>query len=329
MIRNSSRELLALGFFLLVFILAGAKDARIFDASSINSILLWLPILLVAAMGQLLVIVLRGIDISIGSTIGFTGIAVGLIYRSFPSLPTLLAFLIAIAIGLLLGAINGFLITIGKLSPVVVTIGTLTTFRGAAFLLSQGDQIDSSVIPDSLTNLAKYGLSIGDVTLPNLLLIALAVSAIFGLCLRFTQRGRDIYAIGSNPPAAHLRGIPVAKTTWLAYAICGGTAGLAGIMYASRFGFVNPGTAGQNLELTVIAAVAIGGVKFTGGYGKVGGVILGGLLLATINVALTVVGIDANWQILTQGALILVALTVDGVTRIAHQRRVLVKGAGQ
>ena len=302
-------------------VLTGLKEPRFFDPKSINSILLWMPLITVAAMGQLIVIVTRGIDISIGSIIGFTGISVGLIYRANPALPLPLGLLAGIVVGTLLGIVNAGLITWGKLSPIVVTIGTLSAFRGGAFLLSKGEQIDSSMIPDSLTSLSNTGLTIGPVTVSWLLLIALAVCGVTALFLRFTQLGRDIFAFGNNPTAAHLRGVPVSTITFLAYTLCGATAGLTGVMYAARFGFVNPGTAGQNFELNVIAAVAIGGVKITGGSGSVLGVLLGCLLLSCINVALTVLGVGADWQLVTYGATILIALTTDGLVRKLAERK--------
>lgn len=325
--KKLSRELLPGGLLVAVCFAAFLKEPRFFDPKSINSILMWMPLITVAAMGQLIVIVMRGIDISLGSIIGFSAIAVGLILRDQPALPIWLALLMGVGIGAVLGMINASLITWGRLSPIVVTIGTLTAFRGATFLLSRGEQIDPSMIPDSLTGLASHGLRIGGVVVSYLLLIALAVGAVTYLFLRFTQLGRDIFAFGSNPEAAHLRGISVKQITFLGYTLCGAAAGLTGVMYAGRFGFANPGTAGQNFELNVIAAVAIGGVKISGGYGTVFGVLMGCLLLSCINVALSVLGIGADWQMVTYGAIILIALTIDGLARSVRDRRMMLQGA--
>jgi rhamnose transport system permease protein len=303
-------------FVILVCLVAGLREPRFLEASSINSILLWMPLLTVAAMGELLVIVIRGIDVSIGSILGFCGIAVGMVYRAHSGLPVWLGLGLGATIGLGLGCLNAALVFWGRLSPVIVTIGTLSAFRGAAFLLSHGDQIDSSMIPDSLTNLASQGIHLGAVTVSALLLISLAVGVGTAGFLLFTQTGRDIFAFGSNPNAARLRGISPTTVIFVAYGFCGATAGLAGVMYAARFGFVNPGTAGQSFELNVIAAVAIGGVRITGGYGSVGGVLLGCLLLSCINVALSVASIAADWQLLAYGILILIALLADSVLRL-------------
>jgi rhamnose transport system permease protein len=194
------------------------------------------------------------------------------------------------------------LVAVAKLPPLIVTIGTLATFRGLTFLLSKGDQIDSSMLPDGLTSLAHTGLPLGPITISYLLMIALTVAGATAIFLSLSPPGRAIISWGSNPEAAFLRGINGGKVNWLVYAVSGATAGLAGVMYAAKFGFVNPGTAGQSFELTVIAAVAIGGAKLTGGAGTV---------LSVINVALSLLGIDANWQMLAYGVVILVAIITD------------------
>jgi rhamnose transport system permease protein len=312
------REWTALIFVVLVALAVGLKEPRFFQPQSIESVLLWMPLITVAAMGQLLVVVTGGIDISIGSILAFSGIGVGLIYKANPNLPVFLALGLGLLLGLVLGFVNAALVTWGKLSPLIVTIGTMATFRGLTFLLSKGDQIDSSVLPDSLTGLAHTGPHIASVTISWLLIISLLFAAATAAFLKVTLLGRNVFAYGSNSQAAFLRGISGNAVTLTVYCVCGALSGLAGVMYAARFGFVNPGSAGQNFELTVIAAVAIGGTKLTGGSGSVAGVLLGCLLLSVINVALSVLGIDANWQMLSYGVVILVAILVDG---FASRRR--------
>lgn len=289
------------------------KEPRFLQPQSIESILLWMPLITVVGMGQLLVILTGGIDISVGSILGFSGIAVGLILKSNADLALPWVFGAGLMIGGCLGLINAVLIAKAQLSPLIVTIGSLAGFRGLAFLLSRGDQIDSSMIPDSLTGLAHTGLGLGPVTASWLLLISLAVAGLTAVFLWRAPLGRNIFAYGSNREAARLRGISGDRVLIAVYSLSGALAGFAGVMYASRFGFVNPGSAGQGFELTVIAAVAIGGTKLTGGSGSVSGVLLGCLLLSCINVALSVLGIDANWQTLTYGVVIIVAILADGL----------------
>lgn len=307
-----TKNLVAFGF-LIVFCLAIAiKEPRFLQPQSIESVLLWLPLILVAAMGQMFVVATGGIDISIGSILGFCGIVVGLLMKSAPDLSVPLLFVAGLGFGLALGIANAALVTWARVSPLIVTIGTLAAFRGLTFVVSKGDQIDASMVPEQVTSLANRGLEIGGVTFSALLLVALAVSVMAAFVLNKTVFGRNVLAYGSNPSAARLRGISGNAVTFWVYALSGATAGLAGVMYAARFGFVNPLSAGQNFELTVIAAVAIGGTKLTGGSASVLGVFIGCLLLSCINVALAVLGIDANWQMLTYGLVILVAVAIDG-----------------
>jgi rhamnose transport system permease protein len=317
-----AREWMALLFVVLLCIVAGFKEPRFFQAGSVNSILLWMPLIVVVAMGEMMVIITRGIDISVGSNVGFSAIGVGLLVKANPHMPVWLALLAGLGIGLVLGAFNASLVTWGKLSPLIVTIGTLAAFRGLTFLTSKGSQIDPSMVPDPLTSLARTGIHFGQVTVSALLLVALSIALLTAIFLKLTRLGRNIFAYGGNPDASYLRGISSNSVNFFVYSVCGALAGLAGAMYLSRFGFANPGSAGQSFELTVIAAVAIGGAKLTGGSGSVFGVLMGCLLLSCINVGLSVLGIDENWQMLSYGLVILIAIILDATTtRISERRR--------
>ena len=312
---KGKREIGLVGVLVVLIVACTAKEHRFLDPQNINSILLWMPLLLVAAVGQFPVIVARGIDISIGSIVGLSAISVGLFVKSDPTVPMPLLFLVGAVIGLASGSINGAIITFGKVPAVVATIGTLTAFRGLTFVISHGDQIDSSAVPRTLTQLANQGINVGNVTISWLLLIGIVFAVIAYFASRYLQFYRNIFAYGSNPEAAYLRGISPKTVQMICYCASGSLAGIAGTMYLARFGFANPGSAGQSFELIVIAAVAIGGVKITGGYGSVMGVFLGCALLSTINVALTVLGIDADWQMLVYGATILIALLIDSISQ--------------
>jgi rhamnose transport system permease protein len=270
------------------------------------------PLLTVVAMGEMMVIITRGIDVSVGSTLALAGIIVGMIFRDFPGFNIYLGTLLAILIGLALGAINGALIAWAKIPPVITTLGTLSAYRGLTFIVSQGRQIDPNHVPRSLIRWSQVG-PFGINLVPWVVVIAIVVALLTFFFLRSAKAGRNVYAIGGNQDAAILRGIPVALTTFLVYAITGALAGLAGVLYASRFGFVNPGETGVGFELTVIAAVVIGGTNVFGGSGSVLGVFLGCLLLGTINVALSVLGIAATWQLAVYGFVILLAVVVDAI----------------
>jgi rhamnose transport system permease protein len=306
------RELGIIVFLVLIVVGATLAQPRFLTLFNMRSILLWVPLLTVVAMGEMMVIITRGIDVSVGSTLALAGIIVGMIFRDFPGFNIYLGTLLAILIGLALGAVNGALIAWAKIPPVITTLGTLSAYRGLTFIVSKGRQIDPNHVPRSLIRWSQVGPF--DMNLvPWVVVIAIAVALLTFFFLRSTKAGRNIYAIGGNQEAAVLRGIPVAWTTFLVYTVTGGLAGLAGILYASRFGFVNPGETGVGFELTVIAAVVIGGTNVFGGSGSVLGVFLGCLLLGTINVALSVLGIAATWQLAVYGFVILLAVVVDAI----------------
>lgn len=306
------RELGTVVLLVLVFVAAACKEPRFLEPASLNSILLWIPLLVVVGLGQMLVIVTRGIDVSVGSMVGLSGILVGMLFRAHPALSVPIGALAGVGIGLALGSFNGWLIAGIRIPPIIATLGTLSAYRGSTYIVSGSKQVDRADLPDGLMRLSLEGpLHIGNVNLPWILAIPILLSLFFAYLVKRTRTGRDVFALGSNPEAARLRGVPVRRTTFLVYAITGALSGLAGVLYASRYGVVNPGTAGSGMELTVIAAVVIGGTKVTGGSGSVLGVFLGCLLLGSINVALAVLGIAENWQMLVYGLVILIALIVD------------------
>jgi rhamnose transport system permease protein len=307
----------------IIIAVVTAIEPRFLSTFNIRSILLWVPLLTVVAMGQMMVIIIRGIDVSVGSTLGFAGIVVGMLFRDHPTFNVYLGTLLGILIGTVLGAINGILIAWVKIPPVITTLGTLSAYRGFVFIVSGGRQIDPNHIPVELIRWSQRG-PFGSQLIPWVVIIALVVAVLMYLFLNYTKTGRNIYALGSNPEAARLRGIPVDLTTFIVYAITGAMAGLAGILYASRFGFVNPGQTGVGFELTVIAAVVLGGTNVFGGSGSVVGTVLGSLLLGTINVALAVLGIAETWQMAVYGIVILLTVIIDAIFQ--HQIRRLITG---
>lgn len=311
---------------ILLAVLVGgvvAVQPHFLSPFNIRSILLWVPLLTVVAMGQMMVIIIRGIDVSVGSTLGFAGIVVGMLFRDHPGFNIYLGTTLAILLGALLGAINGALIAWVKIPPVITTLGTLSTYRGLVFIVSGGRQIDPNHVPTALIRWSQRG-PFGFQYFPWVVVIALAVAVVTYLFLRYSPAGRNVYTLGSNPEAARLRGIPVERTTFMVYTLTGAAAGLAGILYASRFGFVNPGETGVGFELTVIAAVVLGGTSVLGGSGSVVGVVLGCLLLGTINVALAVLGVAATWQLAAYGVVILLTVIIDAL--LQRQLRRIVTG---
>jgi rhamnose transport system permease protein len=314
------REVGTLLLLLLVIGITAAIQPRYLSANSIRSILLWVPLLAIIGMGQMMVIIIRGIDVSVGSMVGLAGLVVGLVFRDLPGVPLAVCVLLSILLGLAMGALNGSLVAWLKVPAVIVTLGGLSFYRGLTFLITQGSQIDGNYIPKALVRWSQTG-PFGIYLVPWVVLIVVVVALGTWFYLTYTRMGRHVYALGSNPDAARLRGVPVEWTTFSVYAITGALSGFAGLLYASRFGFLNPGQTGVGLELTVIAAVVIGGVNVFGGSGSVVGVLLGCLLLGAINVALAVLGIAGTWQLAVYGVVILIAVLADSLLQKRMQGR--------
>ena len=304
------REFGLIMMLVVIAVVASLVEPRFADWFTLRNILLWIPLLVVVAMGEMMVIITRGIDVSVGSTMGFAAMVVGLLFIRVPDINIYLATGVAVLVGATLGTLNGTLVALANVPPIVATLGTLSTYRGLTFIISGGRQVDNKDIPQELVSWSRNGL-FGLDLFPQVVLWAVIVAILGHLFLSYTRTGRNIYAIGGNPEAARLRGVPIRRTLVIAYTLCGALAGLAGVLYASRFGFINPGKTGAGVELSVIAAVVIGGTNIFGGSGRVLGVVLGCLLLGTINVALATLGVAGSWQLAVYGFVILFAIVVD------------------
>lgn len=311
------RELGVAAALVLLAVGVALAQPRLLSGETAAILMLAAPLALVGAMGQLPVIVARHVDISMGSVLALSAMAAGLAFRDVPGLPVWAGFAVGIAVGAAAGLVNALLVARLRLHSIIVTLGTLSVFRGLTFMLSDGAQISAQELPDGLFDLARPG----PLGVPAIALIAIATAIAAHVVLRHTGLGRQLYATGSNPEAARLRGVRVEAVTTAAFVLSGACAGLAGVMYAARFGIVNPSSVGAGFELAVIAAVVVGGASIAGGSGTVTGVVLGVLLLALIEVALPMLGVPRDWQGLFSGALILSALVIDaGVRRLQAVR---------
>lgn len=307
------REVPTLLFLMLICIATTAVQHNFLSPDNRRNILMFIPLLLIVAMGEMMVIITRGVDVSVGSMMGLAGMTVGVLFKNHTIDNVYLGTLAAIGIGGVLGAFNGVLIAFCNIPPIVATLGTLGCFRGLIYIVSQENQINADEMPAQLDRWSIVG-PFAQHAVPWLVIIALLVALLTFLFLRYTVTGRNIYAIGGNPEAARLRGVPVKWITFLVYLITGLCSGLAGILYASRFGTLNAEQIGSGFELVVISAVVVGGVSIFGGAGTVMGVLLGSLLLATIYTALTVLpNVTAGWQATTYGFVILLAVIFDDV----------------
>jgi rhamnose transport system permease protein len=225
------------------------------------------------------------------------------------------------ALGAVLGSINGAIISWGRVPAIIATLGTMSIYRGLVFLYSEGTWINSYEMSKAFRQFAKGT----PLVVPNLILFAVAIVVLVFLFLRYTQAGRNIYAVGSNTAAATVEGIRVGQVTFMVYVISGILCGMAGVLWASRFESAQTNTA-LGFELQTVAASVVGGVNIFGGSGTVMGVILGSFLLGTISNALTIVEISPFWQLAIQGLLILVAVIVDSAILRRLQKTVTKQG---
>jgi rhamnose transport system permease protein len=293
-------------FILILVIVVTFRAPSFLTADNWQDILLNISILVIVALGQTMVIITHGIDLSVSSMIGLVAMMVAFVVKQYPDMPIALPVILGMAVGAVLGTFNGLIITYGKVPPIIATLGTLSIYRGLVFFYSQGTWINSFELPDNFKMLSK-GTPLG---LPNLVIIAILVAVMVYYFLRHTRTGRDIFAVGSNPEAAQFAGIRKQRIIFLVYLLSGILAGLAAVLWASRFESAQTNTA-SGFELQTVAASVVGGVSISGGVGTVPGVLLGALLLGIIQNSLTLIRISPFWQLAAQGLLILIAVISD------------------
>jgi rhamnose transport system permease protein len=302
-------------FTLLLIAVVSVLSPQFLSVANFRDILLNISILAIVGLGQMMVIITQGIDLSVGSMIGLVAMMVSFMIVAFPDLSPALALLLGMLLGIALGSINGAIIAWGNVPPIIATLGTLSIYRGMVFLYSEGTWINAFEMPEQFRQLSK-GTPLG---IPNLILIALVVAAATFYFLNYTQTGRDIYAVGSNPEAARVAGVRVQRIIFLVYVLSGVLCGMAGVLWASRFESAQTNTA-LGFELKTVAASVVGGVNIFGGSGTVLGVVLGAFLLGVIENALTIVRISPFWQLAIQGVLILLAVIADSAILRQIQR---------
>jgi rhamnose transport system permease protein len=300
------RELAVAGVLVALLLATEASNSAFLSEQGVKDLLLNATVLALVATGQAVVVLTRNVDLSVGSVLGIAAFAAGDYLQGGGS--PLLAVLCAIAVGAAFGVLNGALVSLGKVPALVVTLGTLYIVRGLDSLWVGSDQIVAADLPAGFVDLGHDGIGV----IPYLALVALAVLLCAGVYLRHYRSGRDLYAIGSSPEAAVLAGLPVRRRVMTAYVLCGALAGLAGALYLARFGNVDSAT-GSGYELTVVSAVVVGGVAFTGGSGTVYGAALGALLLTTVNSVLPALGVSSVWVTAINGTLLLLAIAVDRI----------------
>ncbi|WP_413727515.1 ABC transporter permease subunit [Sodalis sp. RH19] len=299
-----------LPILVLIVAIFGFVAPNFFTDSNLLNIARQASINIVLAAGMTFIILTGGIDLSVGSMLGATAV-VAMVVSLNPALAWL-SIPLALLAGLGMGLFNGILVAYAGLPPFIVTLGTYTALRGAAYLLADGTTVINSYI-----NFEWIGNSyLGPV--PWLIIIALAVIAVCWFILRRTTLGVHIYAVGGNMQAARLTGIRVSFVLLFVYAASGLLSGLGGLMSASRLYSAN-GNLGMGYELDAIAAVILGGTSFVGGIGTITGTLVGALIIATLNNGMTLMGVSYFWQLVIKGAVIIIAVLIDKYRTRHHQ----------
>ncbi|AID44633.1 Ribose ABC transport system, permease protein RbsC [Candidatus Arthromitus sp. SFB-mouse-NL] len=260
----------------------------------------------IIAIGMTFVILTGGIDLSVGSTVAISGALAASILKSTNNIP--LAILVAAITGIVIGLINGILISKGKLQAFIVTLATMTIFRGATLVFTNGTPI--SKLSETFVKIGNG--KIGFIPIPVIITIVILIISIY--LLTQTRFGRYLYALGGNEDSAKLSGINTNKIKTLVYMISGFASSIAGIIIASRIGSASP-NAGTSFELDAIAAVVIGGTSLSGGEGKITGTIIGALIIGVLNNGLNLMNVSPFYQSIVKGLVILIAVLLDKKSR--------------
>jgi len=292
-----------IAFFMLVAALMIISPNAFAQPRNLINILKQASINGILSCGMMFVIIAGGIDLSAGSTIALSGVAAAYFAR-LDRTPVLLPILVAVAVGGLVGAVNGAGVAYANLPPFIITLSTMTGVRGLALIVSGGSPIYGLAGSfEKLTNQFLLGV-------PALAVYFIIIALFSGFILVKTVFGRRVYAIGGSETTARVSGINVKKMKLAVYTICGCMAGIAGLLVASRTVQGSP-TAGDGYEMDAIAAVVIGGISMSGGAGKWYGTIIGALLLAVISNGLDILGVSSNYQKIIKGVIIAVAVYLD------------------
>jgi rhamnose transport system permease protein len=314
-IHPQTLRLIALAVVLVLVILFFTTQIdNYFSARMINRIATSAAVILPVAIGQALVVMTRNIDLSVGSAVGVVAYVLGSFLSTHTDLNPILVLLVALGIGGLCGAVNGLLVAYGRVPSIIVTLGTLALYRTFLVEYSHARTITTESLPKWLIDLPQIALfSVGDFEVRALVVLALVSAVIFGLALSRLRVARKIYAVGSNPDAATMAGIDSARVVFSAFVLSGILAGLAGFIFLAMFGNITV-VAGLGFELKSVAAVVVGGVNIFGGSGSILGVVLGTVLVDTIDNSLTRWALVSEfWRDALLGILIMASVTADTV----------------
>ncbi|MCL1811930.1 MAG: ABC transporter permease [Treponema sp.] len=316
------RDLGLVFFIILVSIIIQFRNHEFLTPGNINNILTNTAILSILSVGMMMVLLTGGIDLSVGATIAFSGMVTALTVREKVPLPVPLLIVESIAIGAVLGLIIGTLVARFSILPIIASLGMMNVIRGFTYLVSKGAWVSAYQMSSEFKALGTgkiFGVN-------NLIVFAVVIYIAFYYFINFTRTGRRIYAVGSNPEAAEVIGLPRKRIVTLVYVLMGALSGLAGVLWVSKFASAQGDTA-VGYELNVIASCVLGGVSVSGGRGKVSGLILGVILFGILANALPLIRVSPFWQQAIQGFVILAAIITNVMIKRNNDRLTLRKRA--
>lgn len=317
-ILRSRESSLLLVMILLVAVIQWRSGGKFLTGTVVSQLVQNYAYIMVLAFGMLLVLLIGGIDISIGATVALSGMSTCLLMRDGIITNSVSAYAVSIMVGTVCGLIIGLIISKGKVIPIIATLGMQYIYRGLTYFVSGTLWVSADkMLPDYKAFAQGSFLGVS-----NLFWIVIVVFAAMLVFLKWSSFGRQIYAVGSNPEAARISGINIDRVKIIVYSINGAIAGLAGAMYTSLYASAQ-GNMATGSEMDVIAACVIGGVSLNGGQGNTLGVLLGAVTIAIISKSLSLVGIDAFWQRALKGAVILLAVLVNVLVQRNAARKAL------
>ena len=317
---TSFRELGLLAFIIVLSVLVQLRNHSFLTLENINDLLTNTAILGILSVGMMMVIITRGIDLSIGATLALSGMVSALTVSAYSTMPPAIAILLGMIVGIVCGVVIGFLTSKAGIVPIIATLGMMNVLRGSTFITSGGKWVSANQMPTSFKSIATSSV----LGINTLIFIAIIIFIVAYYFVNHTRTGRQIYAVGSNPESAKISGININKVLLMVYTIMGALAGLAGVLWVSKFASAQGDTA-MGYEINVIAACVLGGVNIAGGSGKISGLILGALLLGILNNALPLINVSPFWQQAIQGFIILTAIIINALVKRRVDRKNLMR----
>jgi rhamnose transport system permease protein len=314
------RELGLVIFIVIISVIIQFRNREFLTALNIRNLLTNTAILSILSVGMMMVLITGGIDLSIGATMAFSGMVTALTVQAYPALPPWFLILEGTLIGMAAGSLIGLLVARFSILPIIASLGMMNVIRGLTYIVSGGAWVSAYQMPAEFKNFATGSL----LGINNLIVIAVLIYIVFYYFINFTRVGRRIYAVGSNPEAAEIIGLPKKRIVWLVYVLMGALAGLGGVLWVSKFASAQGDTA-VGYEMNVIASCVLGGVSVSGGRGKVLGLVLGVILFGILANALPLINVSSFWQQAIQGLVILTAIIMNVLIKRNNDRIILYK----